>query len=401
MRNANLPPLMLVPADRYATLGAFGSPVHHQHAQLRALLLARRRKDLADYFARPVQDDETGEIRWLSECEGELTRFDQMSQAQAQQARERLGRIQADLAGLSATLKSMPVAAQSSPGAGPAFASVLDAAQRVPDTGDFLFMVGDQPVIAFWGFRDHHGTGVIPSPVMPAAPQAAQPKPATVEPPRAAAAISETSERSGWLPWLWWLLGLLLLLLALGWWLWHHQEPAAPPEAAAVTEPSRSEAPSASNALPATQGREARDPIAIDAEALARGDLSFLQGLWQVGRGRISIYSGSPDNVTGSARDVLEFGPDGRGRHHTLEGMQHGRGQTSGPPIEPCSGDLEARIQGKALLIDLGPCITPGSGERQYAPRRFECVIAGQGATECKTANADGHRWQTDLLRIR
>ncbi|MFZ9406533.1 MAG: hypothetical protein ACO26U_05500 [Burkholderiaceae bacterium] len=399
MRNTTLPQLMTGPADRHATLGAFGSPIHHQHAQLRAMLMARQRKDLADYFARPIQDTDSGEIRWLAEIEGTPCRFEQLGPQDASAVRDKLARIQADLAALARTFRSLPGAAQASAGTGPAFAALLEGAQRVPETGDFLFAVDGQPVIAFWGFRDHQGQGVIPSPPpLPVAPAPATRPPASpvVQAVAANKPVADSTRRR-WPAWLGWLLALLLVSAVLAWWFFHRTEAD---QAAQVQSPPQVSSDPTRQALPATEGREAQAPMAISPEALARGDLSFLQGLWQVGKGRISLYAGSPDNVTGSARDVLEFGPDGRGRHHTLEGMSHGRGETRGPPIEPCSGDLSASVKGKTLLVDLGPCMTEGSAKPQYSARRFECSISEQGATECKTVNHDGHRWKTDLLRI-
>jgi hypothetical protein len=400
MRNTTLPLLMSGPADRHISLGAFGSPIHHQHAQLRAMLLARQRKDLADYFARPIQDTGSGEIRWLAEVEGTPCRFEQLSPQEAPAVREKFARIQSDLAALAQSFRLLPGAAHASAGTGPAFAAVLDGAQRVPETGDFLFAVAGQPVIAFWGFRDHQGQGVIPNlPPLPMPHKPAGPLLAAV-PLSAfnAPATGSVASARRWPAWPWWLLPLLVLALA-AWWLLSQrhdnavESPPTPPQAPVAVDPPGS-------ALPATEGREAAAPMAISPEALASGDLSFLQGLWQMGKGRISLYSGSPDNVTGSVRGVLEFGSDGRGRHHTLEGMRHGRGETRGPPIAPCSGDLSAAIEGKTLLITLGPCINEGSNEPSFSRSRFECSISDTGATVCKTVNEDGLSWRIDLLRI-
>lgn len=191
--------------DQYRSLGAFGKPVYQSHVQLRAMLKAKCGDTAANYFARPTYDPDLGELHWTSEVRGEVRAWHEMTEE------EKIGRaldlevIRSQLLGFTQELRSQQQGASS-------FASLLEQAVRVPEEGNFLYFVGDQPVIAFWGFEDRNGKSV---------------DPAAWTPPRysnagsgAAAAVpaveTVTLEKVGfWRRWRWLLLmlGLLLLLL--------------------------------------------------------------------------------------------------------------------------------------------------------------------------------------------
>jgi hypothetical protein len=197
--------------DRYRSFGAFGKPAYQSHVQLRAMLRSKRGDKFANYFARPVVDPDAGELRWTAEVPGTARAWSAMStEEQAGRALE-LEVIRSGLLGYAQELRRQ---GGDGPGGAAAFASLLEQAMKVPAQGDFLYFVGDQPVIAFWGFEDATRGSVDPAAQAPrfaAAPVAAS----TATPAPAAMPDAARSKRPWWWWWLWLLLGLLLLALLL------------------------------------------------------------------------------------------------------------------------------------------------------------------------------------------
>ncbi|KQP11874.1 SrfA family protein [Pseudorhodoferax sp. Leaf267] len=194
--------------DRYRSLGAFGKPVYQSHVQLRAMLKTKLGERAANYFAKPTFDPDLGELRWTAEVTGAARGWHEMTpEEQAERALD-LEVMRSQLMGYARELREKGGA---QPGGAASFASLLEQATRVPAQGDFLYFVGDQPVIVFWGFEDHSGASVDPAAQAPryAAPAAATALPPVAAPPDAAAV--EKRKR----PWWWWLLWLLLALLLL------------------------------------------------------------------------------------------------------------------------------------------------------------------------------------------
>jgi hypothetical protein len=114
MRDMPLPQLVPGPADRHATMGAFGNFIQHQCVQLRGVLIALQRKDLADYFALPNRDTGSGEIRWLAEVEGTPCRSEQLSVQETPVVHEKLVRTQSAPSAFARSLRALPGAAQAS-----------------------------------------------------------------------------------------------------------------------------------------------------------------------------------------------------------------------------------------------------------------------------------------------
>lgn len=198
--------------DRFRSLGAFGKPAYQSHVQLRAMLRAKRGERAANYFARPTYDPELGELRWNAEVAGPARGWHEMSeQEQADRALD-LEVIHSQLKSYAGELREQ---SGGDPGGAASFASLLEQALRVPKSGQFLYFVGDQPVIAFWGFEDHDGISVDPAAQAPryAAP-AAPITPVAGAPAAIAAAAVPVAERKK-RPWWWWLLWALLALLLL------------------------------------------------------------------------------------------------------------------------------------------------------------------------------------------
>lgn len=199
------------PIDGHRPLGAFGQPVHMSYVQLRAAVAQRLGERAANLFARPQVDDRAGVIRWVAPVDGEARRWGDLSpEEQADYA--------LDLQVMRAEFDNYLTELRAADG-GEAFASVLENALKTPNDGH-LHMVGDQPVMTFWGFTELGGESF--------APLSAAPPPVAPAAAVAGAAAAEPARR-GWLWWLLPLLLLLLLLLLLWWWLFGESEKLTPP----------------------------------------------------------------------------------------------------------------------------------------------------------------------------
>jgi hypothetical protein len=382
------PLLAREPIAHYRSIGAFGSPVYQNHAQLRALLVAQRMPELARFLSIPVYEKESAELRWHAESGSTVQLLSSLqgpARADAEARLQALGRQRDELAQRLRARTANPG------GANAAFAALVDEAFRVPHAVDFIRVVDGEPVACFWGFADGRGESMdafaLPPPVQ------AAPTPIATEATPLEAAVSPApllvADKPGRIWRWWWLLLLLPLLLALAWALSRCSVPVPP---AVTPEPP---------AMPDTSGRRAEQSLDIPPGALEREDLSFLKGQWQLGEDRLSIYRGGPVNVVGSGRAVLEFNADGTGRSRMVEQRQHGKGTTEGPPLPPCSGSLKATTDGKVLTIVQGPCVREDDPSNVLGGSRAECRRTPEGRTMCETVNQrDGVRWEASLRRI-
>lgn len=401
--------------DRYRPLGAFGKPAYQSHVQLRAMLLAKRGPKFANYFAKPTYDADTGELRWTSEVAGEARGWHAMSpQEQATRALD----LEVIRSGLASYAQELRAQGGTETGGSQAFASLLEQALKVPAQGEFLHFVGEQPVIAFWGFETQTGASVEPGAVAPQYP----PRGFTPETAAVATTPSEEKRKRPWWWWLLWTLLALLLLLALLWLLRACapvppvadptppveepkppveepkppvEEPKPPPE---EPEPPVEEIPPEKpkptppkpkpppkDGPPQTKGLQPGKELQIPKGALEKGDLSFLEGLWQLGEGRLNEYKGRPDNVVASNRTVFQFGKGGTASEHEVER----RDARTGQPLPSKSERLRVYTDGKRLYI------------QNENGAKHECEVAPTGRTHCYIVNPDGHRWNAPLRRLR
>lgn len=328
--------------DQIRPFGAFGKPIYQSHVQIRAMLMSRAGRQVADYFARPVYDPDNGELHWIAECPGsvmsasEVPEFERMALADAaHQVHESLARLIGELRRKG----------DGQTGGATAYAVLLEQAMRVPAEGEFLYFVGQQPVIAFWGFETIAGRSVM-----------------AVETPlgKAPAPPPPSSEsQGGWLSRLW-----------------------------SVT--ARLSADTAK--VPQTQGGQVGSGLSIPEGAANRGDLKFIQGLWQLGEGLLDVYRGNTDNVIGEERCTLAFSGRGRGHRHITERVEQGQ------PVAPCSGGARARFEGRKLIITWEEIIDHDGSAK--AAGRMECESNEQGETICHVVNSDGHRWEAPLRQL-
>jgi len=196
------PLLLTTRPEGYRPLGFGGEPIHAAYRKLVAVIESRLGPEAARYLARPEVDEATHSIGWHAPCEGPVRRWSQLSLEEQAAMATAFTNLQARLGNLAIELEKAGAAG----GAKENFGHALRLALRSPGL-DYLFFVGDQPVLTAWGSET--GSGGFDS-------LAFDPK----APGRAVATgpiIEAAALRSGssWWRWLLWLLGLLLLLLLL------------------------------------------------------------------------------------------------------------------------------------------------------------------------------------------
>ena len=288
--------------DRYRSLGAFGRPVYQSHVQLRAMLKSKRGDKVANYFARPTYDPDLGELRWTAEVPGNARAWHEMS---GEEQIERALDLEVVRSGLLSFAQELRAQNGGQPGGAASFASLLEQAIRVPADGNFLYFVGDQPVIAFWGFEDANGFSVDPSAQAPKSvprPVPTVPQEAVVAPVPPAPVV--VNGKRPW--WMWLLLALLaLLLLALlffGLRGCKSGDEAVPPAGPSTEKP-------ADPALPTPLGKAAVQPPVESVAPPVPGD-SAPDGAVPPGTG--TVPSIVPPVTQGTTPDGAQLAPDAR-----------------------------------------------------------------------------------------
>ncbi len=206
-------------SEGFESLGAFNQPVFRSHGQIRAALLSELGAQYADYFARPDFDQASATIGWISQPAGTARRWvDLVPEEQA-----RLDPIRQTMAKRFAQYRAT-LAASPENSSRNNFGKLLAQAASVPGM-EYLYFVGDQPVVAFWGFKDAGAReGVDPLQLTPGAMRLT-PRPEVPPPePERGIPVPPLVPVGRW-RWWHWLLGLLLLLLLLlgmlaWWWGW-------------------------------------------------------------------------------------------------------------------------------------------------------------------------------------
>jgi hypothetical protein len=173
------------------------------HRQLDALIRRYLPPVTASLLAQPMPAADGRHIEWYSDLAGQPLALSSLPK----DARDRIRILLNDRLASILELAERLVRADS---ANKAVADVLRQAVSFPGE-ETVYVVGDQPVIAFWGHRPN----VPPEPPLPPAPPP-PPEPAAAAPAPAIAAVA-TEKRSRWRRWLLWLLLALLLALLAAW----------------------------------------------------------------------------------------------------------------------------------------------------------------------------------------
>jgi hypothetical protein len=426
--------------DRHRSLGAFGKPAWQSHVPLRALIRQRLGERYANFFAVP--NLESGLLRWTTEASGPVRSWQSLDPQEralrafdVEEIRGRLFSLEQDLSRRGGT----DVSGASS------FAALLKQARCVPSHEGFIYMVGDQPVVAFWGFETR-----APEVPMAAASETAL-SPAALPVPGSAAAYTfgtvpqtvavEAAARPWW-RWLRWLLGLLLLLLlvllSLGLLRAFNLPgfPVMPGTVGAVDGGSSGDrSPVARNpgvtgvqgvqadpravadqAASAAQDGSPNVPVAPGVHAPPNSDaspptpatpgtpdgpkapsapetrpplvvppqassLGFLKGEWVAQTGLIDRQTRQPLDLS------MRFDDQGQGRLR----LQRADGSS-------CDGPLQASRTQTGLIMEAKQALPCSNGGSFESPR-IECTPLRDGRTDCFGWNPDGSRFGMEVRR--
>lgn len=131
--------------DDIFALGENGQPVYASALQIRESLRLTRNQAIADCLAIPQPNDSGDRIDWYAPIEGKITSWSAASAAQRATA---LRQLESCLT-LAAEISQRALNAEKT--ARQLFGALLANAIRFPDQ-NYVYLVGDKPVITFWGF---------------------------------------------------------------------------------------------------------------------------------------------------------------------------------------------------------------------------------------------------------
>lgn len=195
-------------------MGVRGEPLHHAQEQIRGAIRRRLGPRHAALLAEPVPHDLGRAIDWYADADGEAVPLNALPIERQHSVLDEVERLRNDIEVLAQRFEAGDTEDARLLG------KALHLAVRRP-SNDYLFLVGDQPVIVCWGYEPEAAGAVLPPPSLPA-PAAAAPAmpmatmaPAATLPPRmaAGAAVLPASAAFPWARAL--LVGLLTILLVL------------------------------------------------------------------------------------------------------------------------------------------------------------------------------------------
>lgn len=195
-------------------LGVRGEPLHHAQEQIRGAIRRRLGPRHAGLLAEPVAHDLGRAIDWYSDASGESVPLNALPSERQQIVLDEVERLRSDIEVLAQRFEAGDTDDARMLG------KALHLAVRRP-SNDYLFLVGDQPVIICWGYEPEAAGAVLPPPMLPAAAPAGQVMPvaamtsgATMAPRMAGgAAVLPASAAFPWARAF--LVGLLAILLVL------------------------------------------------------------------------------------------------------------------------------------------------------------------------------------------
>ncbi len=441
-------PLASASANLYHPIGVQGQPIFAAHVQLRAALLQRFGQRHANCFSRPDQDSRDETIRWHAEIPGLARRWTELSPLEQALAALTLEEIRGDLAAYARTLRE-----QTTDGSAHTIALMLEQAVIIPSP-DHLHLIGDQPVLSFWGFERTKGQGIdglglAPSAEAPAVPyHSGEPS----APPEAAG--EAPVRRGGFWAWLAILPLLLLLLLLLAWLFWGYgctpsveigaggglpplvelpRADGTPPQVASPVLPSVQ--------APPTAGVTALPPGAVERSAIPAPGVNS-DGVPSPSGAEKSSLTENPPAASAMPSETpaplnpppppivpknpLQIPPEAlqkgdpsflAGRWQSRRGViddktgeplvqqyrfdQQGRGEaiirrTDG---SECRSPAQGTISGGKLSVqEQGPITCPDG--RTYRRAETQCERTASGITVCRGKNADGSDYRVDLDRL-
>lgn len=140
-------PVRITTLPHYGLADRSGEPSHPWSAwhPIHELLKRRLPGPIASLWARPQNAETEGEILWLTELQGEVVPLTSLSGEERAQANVRLDERLTEIRRMALLLHRVE----------PESIGLVDAMQKAaPYPGDdYVFLVGGEPVIVFWGFE--------------------------------------------------------------------------------------------------------------------------------------------------------------------------------------------------------------------------------------------------------
>jgi hypothetical protein len=321
---------------------AFNRPVFQAHAEIVRIVRQRLGDGTAALFARPVLSGD--EISWLTDQPGDIRRWRDLPAEERATLEPLRAALDGQLSDLATSLGGGGLNTREGN-----IGHVLEAALIAPGV-DHLYLVGGQPVLAFWGFRGVGQRGLSPL-------RSAFPEPAPAAPP--------VPSRGR----LWWLAALLALLLAalLLWWLW--PRPAEPPPPIAKPEPPP---PAPQTDLPRQRW---------DAH-----DLAMLKGCWSLGHDGPAQRYDAQGNVfdRGITRaGEICFDASGHGQRWSVQEFSSGHIY--------CTAPVTTSFDDKGRLVSRQPGVAcTGDTQSNWLARTMVCIRRDDTTADCIDHNEYG-----------
>jgi hypothetical protein len=345
-------------------LTAFNSPVYESHGALTDLIRARLGERHGLVFAKPGLAN--GRIVWTTPAPGPIRSWRTLSPAERAVLDPRRAALGADLAGLAKTLARAGINTREGN-----LAHVLQSAMEVP-SGEHVYAVGDQLVLAFWGFRSPEGA---------------------IDPFGAALPPARAVPRRRWSLW-----ALLLMLLAalglLAWLLRPHPVPPAPPPAPKPTPvqppplppppppPKPVPLPPPVTPPPPPPPPPVKPPpvhAALPENRWQKHDLSLLKGCWLLGHSVGSYLTNDAGVVTdrGTTRaERLCFDGAGHGQRTSEKDYTHGN--------VICRAPLSAGFDAAGHLVTSQPVVFCQGAQRvRWLPDTLTCTRRNDEIADC------------------
>lgn len=391
-----------------------GILVFEQYSQIVDMLRRKFDENHILIFAEPVQNNANGQIDWFTANEGDVLNWAQLDAQQQEYVIARIGAIANDIEAYAAELMAQPEPLRALRG------HILQLALSYPDN-NCLYLAGNKPVIACWGFGP--GTlGVEPKNLTklaaaknsaPIQLSAAISRPVaneqSTEKPIIAPAAGKPINRG----WLWWLLPLLALLVLLGLLFTSFgNAPALSGHTLFNLPPifSQNEQPDSKREINDLEKeiaelrhklnthiamcvpeKPANPPISEKTPPQPQEDLvipdkpsdtSFLTGEWLCETGLGNSQTGEPVQFS------FSFDRDGKGTGVIYE-------QT-----DQCIGPTKAELSNGQLRIYLDSPKCQKTG-KMYSPVNIICENTSDSSTACFGKNSDGTSWKAKFRKLK
>ena len=383
----------------YEPLGVNGDPVYRAATQIRTLLTKDLGENVANLFATPLRDDRNNAIDWYSAEKGLARPFNALSQSEQETYAKLIKEKLASVENLGRRLSS-----NSQNQTAQTYAGLLKSIQNYPDASQ-IFIVNDQPVIAFWGFHNRQQL-VLPKAASIATAAAITPSIAAPELASTAASTdgslvnssnlsssptfndssnitqasagSATLPRSFWSRYGWWLLILMLLLIGTPTFM-----RGCSTDFPLFGGPQHSSS-GPNEQIPATSAndsgtRKEAPPVAVtepslSKEALKQKDLSIFKGHWILITSLINQRTKEP--IT------LEFNFNKSGQGTTTVKEKSGN---------VCNGAAEAKINSENTFTLAHSELDCNSSKSKYIPASATCSVRSDSSkADCMLACASG-----------